>query len=115
MVKTVLSVSHQGLRDWVMQRLSAIAMIIYTLVILSFLFSHPNVTYLEWHGFFAHGWVRVITMIFIASLLLHAWLGMWTVFTDYIKPFVIRIILHTAVFFALLAFFFEGLMILWSS
>lgn len=114
MVKTVLSVSHQGLRDWVVQRLSAIAMAVYTFIVLGFLIEHPNVGYPEWHHLFATGWMKVATMIFILSLLLHAWIGMWTIFTDYVKPFVLRMVLHTLVIFALLAFFFEGLLIIWS-
>jgi succinate dehydrogenase / fumarate reductase membrane anchor subunit len=114
MVKTVLSVSHQGLRDWVIQRASAIFMAVYSLGLLSYLIFHPELSFAEWHGLFAQQWVKVFTIIFIFALMWHAWIGIWTIFTDYVKPFVIRTNLNFFVLLMQIACFFWGVLILWS-
>ncbi len=114
MVKSVLGVNHQGLTDWLIQRVSAIVMVIYCVGMLVFFSMHADLAYYDWHGLFAHLWMKVATLLVLTSLLYHAWIGMWTVFTDYVKPFVLRLVLHVIVLFALVAFFFEGALILWS-
>lgn len=114
MVKTVLSVAHQGLRDWMIQRASAIFMAVYSLGLLFYLIFHPELSFAEWHGLFAQQWVKVFTIIFIFALLWHAWIGIWTIFTDYVKCFVIRTILNFFVLLMLIACFFWGVLILWS-
>lgn len=113
MVKSVLSVNHQGLRDWLIQRVSAILMIIYTIVIFYFLASHTKVDYADWHELFACRWMKIFTIIILISLMYHAWVGIWTILTDYVKPFVLRLFLNVIVLIALAAFFFDGLLILW--
>lgn len=114
MVKTVLGVKHQGLRDWVIQRASAIFMAVYSLSLIFYLIFHPQLSFAEWHGLFAESYVKVFTIIFILAMLWHAWIGIWTIFTDYVKPFVIRSILNFFVLLMLIACFFWGVLILWS-
>lgn len=114
MVKTVLSMSHQGLREWIIQRLSAIYMAIYSLGLIGYIVFTPGISFAEWHGLFSQIWMKVATILFIFLMLYHAWIGMWTIFTDYVKPFVIRSILNTLVLLMLVACFFWGLLIVWS-
>jgi succinate dehydrogenase / fumarate reductase membrane anchor subunit len=114
MVKSVLGVNHQGLTDWLIQRVSAIVMVFYSVGLLSYFVMNPNVDYTSWRLLFSHAWMKLATLLFILSLLFHAWVGMWTVFTDYIKPFVLRFILQLLVFLSLVSFFFISLFILWS-
>lgn len=114
MVKSVLGVNHQGLRDWVIQRISAILMAIYTIGLIVYFLVHPGLSFAEWHYLFSQSWVKVATVLFILCVLFHAWVGMWTVFTDYVKPFVLRCILDFLVLLMLAACFIWGVMILWS-
>lgn len=114
MVKSVLSVSHRGLREWVIQRVSAIVMAIYSIGLMLFFVTHSDLSYGEWHYLFSQGGMKVATAIFILSLLYHAWIGMWTIFTDYVKPFVLRAVLNSLVILMLIACFFWALLILWS-
>lgn len=113
MVKSVLGVNHQGLRDWVIQRVSAIFMAVYTIWLVAYLVCHSDLSYAEWHNLFSNMAVKVATLIFIVCMLAHAWVGMWTIFTDYVKPFVLRCVLNFFVFLMLVACFFWGLLILW--
>lgn len=114
MVKTVLSVSHQGLRDWMVQRVSAIVMAIYSVGLISYILLNPELSYAEWHGVFAITWVKVATLLFVASVCWHAWIGMWSIFTDYIKNFVVRAFLEVCALLMLTACVFWAIMILWS-
>lgn len=114
MVKSVLGVNHQGFRDWLIQRVTAIVMAVYSIGMILYFVVHPELTFNDWHFLFTHAWIKIATFLFIVSLLFHAWIGMWTVFTDYVHPFWLRLIIHVVVFLALLAFFFESVLILWS-
>lgn len=114
MVKSVLSVSHQGLRDWTLQRISAIIMAVYSICLVTYIVCTPGLTFAEWHGLFAHTWMKIATILVISGMLFHAWIGMWTVFTDYVKPFVLRSVLSFFVVLILVACFFWGVLILWS-
>jgi succinate dehydrogenase / fumarate reductase membrane anchor subunit len=114
MVKSVLSVNHQGLREWVIQRVSAIVMAVYSLGLIAYIVTNPELSFAEWHGFFAETWVKVATLLFVLALAFHAWIGMWTIFTDYIKNFVLRCILNVSAILMLIACFFWAFMILWS-
>jgi len=114
MVKSVQSVAHRGLRDWLIQRVSAVLMAVYIVGLGCYLFTHPELSFAEWHHLFSQNWVKIFTILVLLSLLLHAWVGMWTIFTDYVKPFVIRFILQTSVFFILAACLIWGILILWS-
>lgn len=114
MVKTVLSVSHKGLRDWVVQRVTAAFMAVYSIGLMAYLVFTPGLSFAEWHGLFGQAWMKVATIMFIGAILAHAWVGMWTIFTDYVKCAVLRGILHTLVFFMLTACFIWGVLILWS-
>lgn len=113
MVKSVLGVSRKGLHDWLIQRVTAIVMAVYSLGLIGYVLIHPQLGYLDWHALFAQTWMRVGTLLFVMSLLFHAWVGIWTVFTDYVKIFWLRLICHIVVFFALVACFFWTLEILW--
>jgi succinate dehydrogenase / fumarate reductase membrane anchor subunit len=114
MVKSVLGVNHQGLRDWLIQRVSAIMMAVYFSGLFYFFATHYDLAYYDWHELFTHLWMKVATLLVVASLLIHAWIGMWTVYTDYVKIFLLNVILSVLTILALISFFLATLLILWS-
>lgn len=114
MVKSVLGVSHQGTRDWVVQRSSAILMAIYTIGLMAYIMLSTDLSFAEWHTLFAYTWMKVATILFIFALICHAWVGIWTVFTDYIHWYVLRSILNSLVLLLLAACLVWALLILWS-
>lgn len=80
-----------GLQGWLLQRLTAV----YLLVYLVYFFGHLLVD--PWHGYEAwRAWlglpaVNVATLVFFIALLIHAWIGLRDVVMDYIHPFVWRL------------------------
>ncbi len=113
MVKTVLSVSHQGLRDWVIQRVSAIMIAAFTIGLIGWMVCHPDLSFAEWHNLFAQSWMKVATILSLLAIMAHAWIGIWTIFTDYVKCTVLRAALNVVVFLSLAACFIWCVRILW--
>jgi succinate dehydrogenase / fumarate reductase membrane anchor subunit len=97
---------NSGYRDWKLQRISALVMMIYVIYLFAFFVCHPHLSYDCWVGLFASPWMQVSTLVVMLLLVIHAWIGMWTIGTDYIKSLVIRACYQALVFIALLAYFF---------
>ena len=114
MVRSVLAVNTRGLREWFFQRVTAAVMAIYSVGMILYFFSHPNLDFIDWRALFSHVGMKVATILFVAAMLYHTWVGMWTVMTDYIKPFLLSMIMHVLVLLTLTACFFWALEILWS-
>lgn len=81
MVTTVTSMGRSGLQDWLMQRVSAVILLAYFLLIGAVVVS--GVDYAAWKDLFSQTWMRVFSFLALVSLGLHAWVGLWAVFTDY--------------------------------
>ena len=84
--------AHYGFRDWLSQRVTAVIITLFTLVLLlQVLFGGP-LGYDRWAGIFAQQWMKVLTFVVIVSLAYHAWVGMRDVWMDYIKPVGVRLV-----------------------
>jgi succinate dehydrogenase / fumarate reductase membrane anchor subunit len=113
MVKSVLGVNHRGLTEWLFQRVTAIVMIIYTIGLIAFMMGHSPIEYSQWHDLFANTWIKIATIIFVLSVLYHAWIGMWTILTDYVKCFVMNLVFQMVILLSLVACFIYSLLIVW--
>lgn len=83
---SVMSLTGSGIADWVVQRVSAVILAAYTLLILGALVLHPNMTFAIWSGLFGQTWMKLASMTALLALVAHTWIGMWTLGTDYIRP-----------------------------
>ena len=87
--------AHYGWRDFLVQRISAALMAVFTLVVLAqLLFTKGPIGYDTWSGIFAAQWMKVLTFVVIVSLLYHVWVGMRDVWMDYVKPVAVRLVLQ---------------------
>lgn len=110
----VTHASHRGLRDWLVQRITALVIGVYTVFILAYLICKQPVDYSQWYALFHHTLMKVSTFIVLLSVVWHAWIGLWTVFTDYIKNAVVRLSLELLVAILLLGYLAWGFEILWA-
>ncbi len=108
-----MSLTGNGLRDWLAQRFSSLIIAIYFLVLLGFFLFHPKLDYITLRYFFSATWMQVFSLTALLSLFLHAWVGIWTVITDYINLIAMRLIIQVLVIFTLIIYFFWGVEILW--
>lgn len=105
--------AHYGLRDWLLQRLTAVVMALYTVGFAVCLLWHKPVTYAQWKALFAGDFVRLTTFFFIAALLYHAWVGMRDIVMDYVKPTGIRLALQSVIGGVLIFYAIWAASILW--
>lgn len=86
MVANVTGFSRNGVSDWLVQRASAVILGIYSVGMLGYLLFNPDLDYAQWHGLFDATWMKIASLLALISLCAHAWIGMWTVGTDYLTP-----------------------------
>ena len=84
MVTTVTSFGRSGTFDWLYQRVTAVVLLAYTLFIVGFIFFSDDFSYESWSALFAQRWVRIFSLVALLSTVAHAWIGLWSVVTDYI-------------------------------
>ena len=113
MVNRIVVGAHYGLGDWLLQRLTAVLMTAYVLLVGVLLLSHPPDDYLAWKALFAPQWFRVATLVFLLGVLYHAWVGMRDILMDYIKPVGVRLGLEMLVALALVVYGCWSVTILW--
>jgi succinate dehydrogenase / fumarate reductase, membrane anchor subunit len=93
MVGSVTNFSSNGLSDWLLQRVSAVIVLCY-LAFTLFCISAHGFNFSSWSALQHHPLMRMFNALFLISILSHAWIGMWTVFTDYAKPACLRLTLQ---------------------
>lgn len=113
MVTNVTSLTGNGLKDWLIQRVTAVYFAAYCIFLLVFFLLHPHLTFQEWHTLSSSIVFKVATVLSLFALTMHAWIGIWTVTTDYIKCTMIRISVQMFVILWLLGQLTWGLMIMW--
>ena len=113
MLTNITSLTGNGLKDWLVQRVTAVYFAVYAMFLLGFLILHPHLNYEEWHALFHMTWFQIASLIALIVLSLHTWIGIWTVTTDYLKCTIIRLSVQMFVVLLLLGQLIWGLMIVW--
>ncbi len=120
MVTSITSFGRSGVSDWLIQRVSAIILLVYTLFIAGFLLLQPRLTFLDWQALFAHDAVKIFSLLALLSLCAHAWIGLWSVTTDYLttrlmgaKATVLRLLVQFVCAMVTFVYFVWGVQILW--
>ncbi len=100
-----------GYYNWWLQRVSLVspALLLWFLLYQWLVMSSDSV--LAWHAVFQQVWLNVLVSVTSLSILVHAYLGIWTVCTDYIHHPLIRPLVHLTVLIVLVALFVWGLWI----
>ncbi|MCW8879311.1 MAG: succinate dehydrogenase, hydrophobic membrane anchor protein [Kangiellaceae bacterium] len=114
MVTSATSLGRSGLHDWIIQRVTAVVLAAYVIYLTGFLFSADAIEYNVWRSLFGQVWFKIFSLLAIASICFHAWIGMWIVSTDYIKPTGLRMVFQVFVILFCLACLIWGAQILWS-
>lgn len=83
-----------GLRDWLAQRITALLMALFTVILLVQVLMPGQMGYDKWAGIFAAQWMKFLTFSVIVALAWHAWVGVRDIWMDYVKPVGIRLALH---------------------
>jgi succinate dehydrogenase / fumarate reductase membrane anchor subunit len=118
MVTTVTSMGRSGLYDWLMQRVSAVVLLAYFLFVAFVLLG--GVDYESWKALHGQTWFRIFSLMALLSLGVHAWVGLWSVLTDYFTERlmghmgnVLRLLLQIICGLVMFTYVVWGIQILW--
>ncbi|RWU11583.1 succinate dehydrogenase, hydrophobic membrane anchor protein [Pseudidiomarina gelatinasegens] len=113
MVKAASTFGRSGSHDFILLRASAIILALYSIFMVSFLVSADVITYVTWTNLFAHLGMKIFTMLALTAILIHGWIGIFQVLTDYVKKTGLRAFLQYAVCVALIVYWLAGLLVVW--
>ena len=83
-IKSATSLTRSGVSDWIIQRLSAVILAIYSIYLVGFLAFGPG-GYDAWVELFSCPIMKVATILALLALGAHVWVGLWTISTDYLN------------------------------
>lgn len=93
--KRTVTGAHYGLRDWLVQRVTAGLMALFTLFLLGhLLLSRGPINYEKWAGMFSGQFMKSLTFAVIIALVWHVWVGVRDIWMDYVKPVSVRLTLE---------------------
>jgi succinate dehydrogenase / fumarate reductase membrane anchor subunit len=87
--------AHYGVGGYLMQRLSAVVLVAFVLLLVLRLLIAGPLGYDGWAGLFVPLWMKIVTLVTLFALFYHAWIGVRDIWMDYVKPTAIRLTLQT--------------------
>lgn len=109
----IITGAHYGLRDWLIQRITAVLMIVYVLLLVSLIGFLHILDHAGLKSLFTHQWMRIASFLFFISLCWHAWVGVRNVLMDYVHATSIRLTMHIIVIISLFFYLTWLIEILW--
>lgn len=82
--------AHAGVAEWLLQRVTSLYMGGFVIYAIAYLSLSSVRDYAAWKSWFATGYVRIAWALFMASILIHAWVGMRSIYLDYLHPLWLR-------------------------
>ena len=109
----ITALTKSGLKDWFVQRISALVILTYLVWIVWMLLSGRYSDFSSWQAIFMTMPMKIFTLLAVVSMLAHAWVGIWTILTDYVKCAWLMGILQTLFILSYIGCFFWTIAILW--
>lgn len=120
MVTSATSLGRNGLYDWLIQRVTAVLLGVYTLGMLGFFLFCPDPDYQSWSGLMGSLPMQVVNTLVLLSIAAHGWVGLWTVATDYLTTrqmggpaTAVRLVVEVLIALVLLVYVLWGLVMIW--
>ncbi len=92
----------EGLRPWLLQRISALIIAVYLVYVVLTLVWHGGFGYQAWRDWLYAPYNSLFIGLFMLALLFHAWIGMRDVVLDYIHNVLLRLLVFTLIVSTLL-------------
>ncbi|MCK5395380.1 MAG: succinate dehydrogenase, hydrophobic membrane anchor protein [Gammaproteobacteria bacterium] len=81
----------EGLRPWVIQRVSAVYIVLFIVYAVLCFFTAETIAYTSWKSWLYDPFNTTVVGIFVIALLFHVWIGMRDVILDYVHNIMLRI------------------------
>lgn len=114
MVNRIVVGAHYGLKDWLIQRITAVLIGVYSIILVGVLVQHMPLDFISWKAVFTPIWFRILTLMALVAVFWHAWIGMRDILMDYVKNTGVRLFLQTSVVLVLIFYGLWSATILWS-
>ncbi len=112
MLNLTTALGRNGWQDWMLQRISAILIASYSIFLFIFwLLYGPS--YAAWQTLFSYTFMCYTTVAVCLALIVHAWIGLWIICTDYMKTAAIRMFVFIIIYSILLFDLIWCIQILW--
>ncbi|MFV2061396.1 MAG: succinate dehydrogenase, hydrophobic membrane anchor protein [Gammaproteobacteria bacterium] len=82
-----------GFRAWIVQRLSAIYLLLFFVISLVWFIQSPTITFDVWLATLKSPISIILIALFFLAVFIHAWVGVRDIVIDYVHPFVLRLVL----------------------
>jgi succinate dehydrogenase / fumarate reductase membrane anchor subunit len=102
-VVAIVSRPTHGLRDWLLQRLTAIYLACFFVYLLVHFLLQPPHNFQEWHDWMTRPAMIIATALFFLAVLVHGWVGMRDVVLDYVHVISLRITILSLIALTLIA------------
>jgi succinate dehydrogenase / fumarate reductase membrane anchor subunit len=86
-----------GLRPWLIQRISALYILIYVAYLALSIAGASDVGFAPWRAWLFHPFNSIATGLFVLALLMHAWVGVRDIILDYVHNTLARMIAFSLV------------------
>lgn len=111
--------AHYGLKDFIAQRITAVILVVYTLVLGIAVLLTPSFTYESWRHLFSftvYGLPlgQLLATLAFTAVVWHAWIGIRDLWMDYIKSVGLRLFLYVFTILWLAGSVVYAAKILWS-
>ena len=113
MLNRIVVGAHYGLRDWLIQRITAVLMAAYSVALAGYLLLQPHLDYDVWTELFSGQPMRTFNLLFLLSVFYHAWVGIRDIVMDYVKLASVRLAIHMLVILTLVLYVIWTVQILW--
>ncbi|WP_225624843.1 succinate dehydrogenase, hydrophobic membrane anchor protein [Blochmannia endosymbiont of Colobopsis nipponica] len=102
-----------GVCEWLIVRFTGMIVLLYAIYLLTFVFFIDVITYETWYVFFHKKVTKFFSTLALFSVLIHSWLGISHVLTDYIKLLVLKRIMQAVIILILIDYLLYGMKIVW--
>lgn len=120
MVTSVTSLGRNGLYDWLIQRATAVVLGVYFIFLMGWLMLNSGLDYITWKQFMGSLCMQIANTLVLFSVAAHAWVGLWTVSTDYITGLQfggaamrVRLLAQGGIALVTLVYLLWGLVMIW--
>lgn len=110
---SITNLTRNGVKDFLVQRVSALILAIYTIVLIAIMCTKSPMTYGAWAAMFHNPCMQFVTLLAVIALIAHAWVGIWTILGDYIHCAWARSVLMLIFVIAFLGYIVWMIEILW--
>lgn len=115
MVSKTVSGTRNGTVAWLLQRISAVLIVLLGGMLIVLYFRHAPFDHARWRAAFDTPWVAILTWLWAGNVALHAAIGLRDILIDYVRPVGLRLMLETVVGLALTGYLIWAARILWGS